>query len=122
MTHGLSEQKRAGFESGSQSVSRDELPRPDKNSTRVMVRLGPAGRVVIPSEMREAMNLKQGDGMLATLEPNGELRLAPLADKVRELHAITAKYHPEGVSLVDEFLAEKYAEVAREAERDREND
>lgn len=118
MPGGFAEQKQSGFDSSAKPVVGSGITSVDKPATRVLVRLGPAGRVVIPSEMREAMNLKQGDGMLATLEPNGELRLAPLADKVRELHAITAKYHPPGVSLVDEFLAEKYAENARENEKD----
>ena len=118
MPRGFSEQQQTGFDSSAKPVADLDRNPVENASTRAMVRLGPAGRVIIPSEMRDAMNLKQGDGMLATLEPNGELRLAPLADKVRELHAITAKYHPEGVSLVDEFLAEKYAETARENEQD----
>jgi AbrB family looped-hinge helix DNA binding protein len=78
-----------------------------------MVRLGPGGRVVIPAEMREAMELKQGDGLMATVEGK-TLVLESLMDRFKELHAITAKYHPPGVSLVDEYLAEKRAEVARE--------
>jgi AbrB family looped-hinge helix DNA binding protein len=78
-----------------------------------MLRLGPGGRVVIPAEMREAMDLKQGDGLMATLDGK-TLALESLMDRFRELHAITAKYHPPGVSLVDEYLAEKRAEVARE--------
>jgi len=77
------------------------------------LRLGPGGRVVIPAEMREALGLKQGDAMLANLE-NNELRLVTLASRVRELQAIAHKYHPAGVSLVDEFLAERKAEQANE--------
>ena len=80
---------------------------------RATVRLGPGGRVVIPVEMREALGLKQGDAMLASLE-NNELRLVTLAERVRELQAITNKYHPEGVSLVDELLAERRAKQAKE--------
>lgn len=59
------------------------------------------------------MALRQGDAMLATLA-DGELRLVTLAERVRELQSLTAKYVPEGVSLVDELLAERRAEAARE--------
>ena len=72
------------------------------------LQLGPGGRVVIPSEMRSAMNLKTGDTLLATLE-DGELSLVTLHASVLELHAITRKYVPDGVSVVDEFLAERKA-------------
>lgn len=76
--------------------------------------------MVIPSEMREAMGLEQGDGLMATMDGK-RLVLESLMDRFRELHAITAKYVPEGVSLVDEFLAEKRAEQAKEdAETDAE--
>ena len=118
MARGFSERKQAGFDSAAKLVEPDEQPAASGNPNRAMVRLGPGGRVVIPSEMREAMGLKQGDGMIATLNQEGELKLVSLLDKVRELHEITKKYHPEGVSMVDEFLAEKYAETARENEKD----
>jgi AbrB family looped-hinge helix DNA binding protein len=78
-----------------------------------MLRVGPGGRVVIPADMREAMGLEQGDGLMATMDGK-KLVLESLMDRFRELHAITARYHPEGVSLVDEFLAEKRAEQAKE--------
>ncbi len=79
-----------------------------------MVRLGPGGRVVIPAEMREAMGLKQGDPMLATLGDDGELRLGTLDELARELQSITAKYAPDGVSQVDELIKERRLEAARE--------
>lgn len=77
------------------------------------LRLGPGGRVVIPADMREAMGLKQGDAMLARLEGT-ELRLVTVNETIRQLQQIARKYHPEGISLVDEFLAERRAEQAKE--------
>jgi AbrB family looped-hinge helix DNA binding protein len=85
-----------------------QLEQPSGTKLRATVRLGPGGRVVIPAEMRDMMGLKQGDAMLATLE-DGELRLVTLGETVRQLQAITSKHVPEGVSLVDEFLAERRA-------------
>lgn len=102
MPRGFSDQPQAEFVVGPSQ----ESVRPAVQSATV--RVGPGGRVVIPAEMREAMNLDQGDAMLATLQ-GGELTLVTIKDRVRELQEITRKYVPEGVSLVDEFLAEKRA-------------
>ncbi len=77
------------------------------------LRLGPGGRVVIPAEMREAMALKQGDALIAKLS-GGELTMVTLMGLVSELQAITDRRVPADVSLVDEFIAEKRAEAARE--------
>ena len=79
------------------------------------LRLGPGGRVVIPANMREAMGLKQGDALVAKLS-GGELTLVTLMGLVRELQTITNKHVPEGVSVVDEFIADRRAEAARELE------
>jgi AbrB family looped-hinge helix DNA binding protein len=79
------------------------------------LRLGPGGRVVIPADMREAMGLKQGDALVAKLS-GGELTMVTMMGLVRELQVITNKYVPEGVSVVDEFIAERRAEAARELE------
>ena len=79
------------------------------------LRLGPGGRVVIPSEMREAMGLKQGDALIAKLS-GGELSMVTLMGTVRELHAFVKDRGPAAISLVDEFIREKRAEAARESE------
>ena len=79
------------------------------------LRLGPGGRVVVPANIREAMGLKQGDAMLATLEGT-ELRLVTVNETIRQLQEIAKSFAPEGVSLVDEFIAERRAEALRESE------
>lgn len=77
------------------------------------VRLGPDGRVVIPAAFREALGLKDGDAMIASLE-DGELRLATMAAVARRVQALVRQFVPEGVSLSDELMAERRREVARE--------
>lgn len=72
------------------------------------LKLGPGGRVVIPAEIRSAMGLKEGDTIIAEFS-EGELRLVTIPEQVRRLQEITKKYHPEHVSLVDEFLRERRA-------------
>ena len=103
---GFSETKQQSF-TGTPSV--------DGAALTATLRLGPGGRVVIPADMRQAMGLKQGDALVAKLS-GGELTLVTLMGLVRELQTITNKHVPEGVSVVDEFIADRRAEAARELE------
>jgi AbrB family looped-hinge helix DNA binding protein len=69
--------------------------------------LGSGGRLLIPSDVRAALGIREGDTLLATLV-EGELRLTPLATAVQRAQAFvraTTSVHTEGV--VEEFLREK---------------
>jgi AbrB family looped-hinge helix DNA binding protein len=89
----------------------------------VWVKVDPAGRMVVPKEMRAALGIPDGGELRLRVE-DGELRglgrLMALARIQREVAGLV----PAGVSVVDEFLAERRAEAAREeaehaaAERD----
>lgn len=79
----------------------------------ISVRMGPEGRIVIPASFREALGLKEGDTLLASLG-NGEIRLLTIPAAVRKAQAIVRKFVPAGVSLVDELLAERRREAERE--------
>ena len=87
-----------------------ELPKPMK------VRLGPDGRVVIPSAFREALGLKDGDVLFSSLE-DGEIHLLTTAAAMRRAQALVRKFVPEGVSLVDELIEDRRKEAEREAGR-----
>jgi AbrB family looped-hinge helix DNA binding protein len=76
--------------------------------------LGAAGRVVIPADVRRALNLKEGDEVV--FEMDGErVRLASQDTVLQEVQAFFREGIPEGVSLVEELLAERRDEVRREA-------
>jgi bifunctional DNA-binding transcriptional regulator/antitoxin component of YhaV-PrlF toxin-antitoxin module len=77
------------------------------------VRMGPDGRIVIPSAFREALGLKKDETLLASLD-NGEIRLMTIPAAIRKAQAIVRKFVPEGVSLVDELLADRRREAERE--------
>ena len=79
------------------------------------LRVDSAGRLVIPAEIRDAMQIG-ADGVLhATLE-NGELRLITPRKALDRAKAIVRKYVQPGVSVVDELIADRRAEAARENE------
>ena len=77
------------------------------------LRIGGDGRLVVPAEMRAAM-LVDGSGVLTARVVEGELRvLAPRAAVARLRRMVRAAV-PQGVSLVDELIAERREEARRE--------
>jgi len=74
------------------------------------IRVQAQGRVVIPAGLRQAMQLREGDQLLARLD-DGRLILERRADVRRRLMAL---FKPEEASPVDELLDERRAEADRE--------
>lgn len=81
------------------------------NTTRVKVAEG--GRIVIPAEYRKCLGVEIGDDVIVQLG-DGELRLFTLDEAIKRAQEMVRRYVPEGVSLVDELIAERRAEAARE--------
>jgi bifunctional DNA-binding transcriptional regulator/antitoxin component of YhaV-PrlF toxin-antitoxin module len=77
------------------------------------VELGAGGRLVIPARMRAALDMKVGDLLTIRLEHN-ELRIYSYAQGIRRIQDVVAKRVPEGVGTVEEFVAERRREAARE--------
>lgn len=73
------------------------------------VRVGPKGRVVIPATIRKQCHIEEGDELLVIAETNG-IRLATRQQVIDELQGSLAG----GPSLVDELIAERRAEAARD--------
>lgn len=76
-----------------------------------IVRVGPKGRIVLPIEARRALGIKEGDELVAVLD-NDVLKLMTREGALKSLREMFAGV--EG-SLADELIAERRAEVAREA-------
>ncbi len=77
------------------------------------LRIEPGGRVVIPEALLRALDLKVGDPVI--LEADGdELRLRSLRRAIAEIQALVRQYVPEGVSLVDELIADRRREAELE--------
>ncbi len=79
----------------------------------IPMKMSEGGRVVIPVEIRKALDLKEGDTVLWELV-DGEARLTSRREQLRRAQALVRRHVPEGVSLVDELLAERRAESGRE--------
>lgn len=71
------------------------------------------GKVAVPAELRRQLGLQTGDTLVFTNEGDS-LRVRSYAAVIRELQAEFRRYVPEGVNVVDDFIAERRAEAARE--------
>ncbi len=86
-----------------------------EDSLPVLVRtaIGPGGRVVIPAAYRKALEVDEGDYVVMQMDGD-ELRVVNDEKEFKRVQQMIASYVPEGVSLVDELIAERRREAAAE--------
>jgi AbrB family transcriptional regulator, stage V sporulation protein T len=81
------------------------------------VKIGPSGRVLIPAHLRKSLGMKDGDTLV--VESDGDsLLVRTLHSLVKESQAYFSQFKQEGVSAVDELIAERREEFRREQEED----
>ena len=71
------------------------------------------GRVTIPVAFRKDLDIHKGD-KLAFRQENGILEILTQEQLLEEARAVVREAVPEGVSLVDELIAERRREAAKE--------
>ena len=77
------------------------------------VALGDRGRLVLPVQVRKRLNLRTGDNLVLTLEPDGSLRLRTVRQVVRETRGLYRAKTPNR-SLSEELIAERRKEARRD--------
>lgn len=87
------------------------MPQPHRSVT---TRLGAGGRLVIPASFRRRFGLRPGSTVTLTENAEGVLVVTTPEAALHKLQALVRRHVPEGVSLVDELLAEREAEARRE--------
>ncbi len=80
---------------------------------RIRTKVAGGGRIVIPAEFRKALNLEVGDEIILDLG-EGQLTVLTPRQAVRQAQELVRRYVPEGHGLVDDLIAERRAEAARE--------
>jgi AbrB family looped-hinge helix DNA binding protein len=87
--------------------------------TSYHTRLGEDGRVVIPAECRKRFGFQPGDTLV--IESDGDSLLVRSYDQVlKETQDYFRQFVPPGSSVVDDLIAERRAEAAREEAETRE--
>ena len=77
------------------------------------VRVDSAGRIVIPSELRERYGIEPGQEVILSEEPEG-LCLQTFRQAFARAQAFFATYGREGESIVDELIRDRRDEDAQE--------
>ena len=80
---------------------------------RIRIKVPANGRVVIPAEFREALGIAKGGELIFRWEDD-ELRIATMKRNIERAQRHVRQYVKPGVSLVDELIADRRREVARE--------
>lgn len=70
------------------------------------IHVGEKGRIVIPAEMREALEINVGDAVELRIEDH-ELRISTRMARIRRAQERARRYIPEGVLLSEELSADR---------------
>jgi AbrB family looped-hinge helix DNA binding protein len=71
--------------------------------------------MVLPAEVRERLNIKDGEWVTLILEPDGVIRILTGAVYARSLRGIFKHLGKPGQSMVDDLIADRRREAAMEA-------
>ncbi len=71
------------------------------------------GRIVVPAEYRRALGMHPGDEVTLILA-DGEVRILTRAEAIRRAQELVARRSGAQRSLVDELIAERRTEAARD--------
>lgn len=85
----------------------------DSEPIRFFAEVKSNGRILLPAEVRKALGVAEGEKLRGVVE-DGELRLFTPATALSKMQKQVRELVPPGVSLVDDLIAERRAENARE--------
>lgn len=79
----------------------------------VKTKVTQGGRIVIPVEMRKQLGIEVGENVNLEME-DGSLRITTRQAALRRIQASLRKIAPEGISVVDELIADRRKEAENE--------
>jgi len=72
------------------------------------------GRVVLPRSVREAAGLSAGNGLVASVEADGVIRIEKVSARISRMQDRFAKYATSSALASDELITERRQEAGRE--------
>lgn len=93
-----------------------ELRMPQESPKAEWVRVGEDGQIMLPPSLLAVLGVKAGARVYIGANGNG-LEVLSREGAKKRLDEIASKYKVPGVSVVDEFLAERRREAAKDDER-----
>jgi len=72
-----------------------------------------SGRIVVPVQLRRALEIQAGDEIVMRLE-NGSIRMIPVRQAVNQAQKAVRKYVPPGASLVNALIQARQEEARGE--------
>jgi AbrB family looped-hinge helix DNA binding protein len=72
------------------------------------------GRIVIPAEIRKRLGFEIGETFSLEIDEDDSLRISSRSQALRRAQRLFRKYVPEGVPVVDQFIAERRKEAENE--------
>lgn len=86
---------------------------PRKHSMPNRVRVDPAGRIVLPANIRQALGIHNGDVLVMSVN-DGSVRFHTVDFALEQVRAIARRKRETRSSVVDQFIAERRTEAATE--------
>jgi AbrB family looped-hinge helix DNA binding protein len=80
-------------------------------------RIDDSGRIVLPAELRSDLGMSVGDTVTIVKDTSG-IHVRTQAQALKAIQDYFQSFVPEDVSLVDELIAERRAEVKAESKRE----
>lgn len=85
-----------------------------ENEQRIFrAKVDASGRILLPAELRTELDVAEGDSVLF-VQHHGTLELRTVKQAVRKAQEYFCSLAPVDVKMVDELLAERRGEAARE--------
>jgi AbrB family looped-hinge helix DNA binding protein len=79
----------------------------------VKTRVTQGGRIVIPADMRRRLGIEIGEEVNIALDGES-VRVLTQKESIKQAQALVRKFVPDGISLVDELIADRRREAAND--------
>lgn len=80
----------------------------------ITTRITAGGRIVIPAEIRKRLGLEIGETVGLEIDRDDTLRISSRSRSLREAQELFRKHIPTGLSVVDDFIADRRKEAENE--------